>query len=99
VLAQVLRRAWSATAVAVTLGSDGAVVAGRNGPAVAVHAPDVCGGDPCGAGDRFAGAAAAALAHGCDPVQAVRVAVEAAAAFVGDGGAAAVRSVPSARTG
>jgi bifunctional ADP-heptose synthase (sugar kinase/adenylyltransferase) len=99
VLARALRRAWSAAAVAVTLGSDGAVVADADGPAVAVRAPDVCGGDPCGAGDRFAGAAAAALARGSEPIDAVRAAVAAAAAFVGDGGAAAVRTAPKARTG
>jgi rfaE bifunctional protein nucleotidyltransferase chain/domain len=46
--------------------------------------------DACGAGDRFAVAAAVALANGADPCAAVVAAVEAAARFVSAGGAAAV---------
>ena len=53
-------------------------------PAVAVS-----GGDPCGAGDSFAAAAALALADGAVTGEAVAAAVAAASAFVAAGGAAA----------
>jgi bifunctional ADP-heptose synthase (sugar kinase/adenylyltransferase) len=85
-----LRRWWAANAVAVTLADRGAVVsAGLRAP-VLVPAPLVTGGDPCGAGDRFASAAIAALAAGNDVVDAVRVAVGAASAYVAAGGALAL---------
>jgi bifunctional ADP-heptose synthase (sugar kinase/adenylyltransferase) len=45
------------------------------------------GGDPCGAGDCFAAAAAVALAGGALPSEAVHAAVHAASSFVGAGGA------------
>jgi rfaE bifunctional protein nucleotidyltransferase chain/domain len=49
----------------------------------------VAGGDPCGAGDRFAATATARLAAGALPSEAVRVAVAEASEFVAAGGAAA----------
>lgn len=84
-----LAEAWGAVAVAVTLGSHGAVMVSGDGPALAVPAPPVLGGDPCGAGDCFAATSAVRLANGALPSEAVRAAVEAASAFVAGGGAAA----------
>jgi rfaE bifunctional protein nucleotidyltransferase chain/domain len=52
-----------------------------------VPAPVRCEGDPCGAGDRFAGAAAAALADGGLVSEAVQAGVTEAAAFVAAGAA------------
>jgi D-beta-D-heptose 7-phosphate kinase / D-beta-D-heptose 1-phosphate adenosyltransferase len=89
-------RAWSAEAVAVTCGAQGAVLVRAGGAAVSVAAPRVSGGDPCGAGDAFAGGLAAALADGLPCPDAVRHAVHHAAAFVGRGGAGAFASRPAA---
>jgi len=89
-LAATLRRHWRAGAVVITLGSRGAALhTGRNG--VVVPAPPAVDGDPCGAGDRFAGQVAAALASGVPLRQAVEQGVAAASAFVAGGGAGAVR--------
>jgi bifunctional ADP-heptose synthase (sugar kinase/adenylyltransferase) len=55
-------------------------------------------GDPCGAGDRFAAAAAERLARGALPTEAVHAAVEAASAFVAAGGAAGWAAGAIART-
>jgi rfaE bifunctional protein nucleotidyltransferase chain/domain len=57
-------------------------------------APVVSGGDPCGAGDRFAVSAAGALADGAGAVEAVREGIAGASEFVRAGGASAW-SVPS----
>jgi D-beta-D-heptose 7-phosphate kinase / D-beta-D-heptose 1-phosphate adenosyltransferase len=87
---RVLARRWSAAGVAVTLGSRGAVlVEGEEAP-LAVPAAVAVGGDPCGAGDRFASSAATALAAGALPSEAVVAAVAAASAFVAAGGATRV---------
>lgn len=83
-------RVWSPRAVAVTCGARGAVLAAPD-ETCAVAAPQVAGGDPCGAGDAFAGAVTAALADGRPPVDAVRCAVRRAARFVGEGGAGTFR--------
>jgi len=88
VAAREVRRAWSACAVAVTCGAEGAVLIGDGAPEL-VPAPRVSGGDPCGAGDAFAGSLAAALAEGRPRLDAVRCAVHRAARFVGLGGAGA----------
>ncbi|WP_169510944.1 D-glycero-beta-D-manno-heptose 1-phosphate adenylyltransferase, partial [Actinomycetospora chiangmaiensis] len=85
-----LRGRWGVEAVVVTAGSHGALLRFAAGNAV-VPAVPVTGGDPCGAGDRFAAAAALALADGAAPDEAVSAAVAAAGAFVGGGGAGAVR--------
>lgn len=88
-----LRQRWEAEAVCVTLGSRGARVYGADGAGTHVGVPAAAAGsvgDACGAGDRFAVAATAALAAGADPVAAVTAAVDAAARFVAAGGAAAV---------
>jgi rfaE bifunctional protein nucleotidyltransferase chain/domain len=82
--------------VAVTVGARGAVLAdGDAAPRLVPAVP--AAGDPCGAGDRFASAAAAALAGGDGAAEAVRRAVDAASRFVAAGGAgrhpAATRTV------
>ncbi|MCG5431674.1 PfkB family carbohydrate kinase [Mycobacterium sp. MYCO198283] len=92
--AEALRRQWGARAVSVTLGSRGAVVAD---PDAVNHIPppEVAAdgrADTCGAGDRFAVAAALALADGDDPLRAATRAVDAASRFVASGGAAGVSS-------
>ena len=86
--ARTLRERWGAVAVAVTLGDRGALLCGADGPPLAVPAPRVAVGDPCGAGDCFAATAAGRLAAGELPSGAVRAAVAAASAFVAAGGAA-----------
>ncbi|MDN4175464.1 D-glycero-beta-D-manno-heptose 1-phosphate adenylyltransferase [Nocardioides sp. SOB77] len=88
---------WSAAAVAVTLGERGALLShGESSPSV-LPAPRVGATDPCGAGDRFASAAAGALATGALTTEAVQAAVLAAAHFVAGGGAAGFgRSGPGA---
>jgi D-beta-D-heptose 7-phosphate kinase/D-beta-D-heptose 1-phosphate adenosyltransferase len=87
--ARALRERWGAVDVCVTLGARGALLVGGSGPALAVPAPPVAVGDPCGAGDCFAATAAGRLAAGALPSEAVRSAVLAASAFVAAGGAAA----------
>ncbi|WP_196454216.1 D-glycero-beta-D-manno-heptose 1-phosphate adenylyltransferase [Planomonospora sp. ID82291] len=87
-----LARALAAEAVAVTLGARGAAVARRGGAVVRVPSPPVTAGtDACGAGDRFAGAAALALRGGARAEDAVAAAAREAGRFVEGGGAAAVR--------
>ena len=89
-----LRRDWAATAVAVTMGEDGALlVLGEPEPLV-VPAPVVpAGSDTCGAGDAFAAAALAGLADGEVLSEAVAEGVRQASAFVAAGGAAAATAV------
>ena len=82
---------WGATAVSVTLSARGALVVVGDAPPSVVPAPVVPCADPCGAGDRFASAAAGLLADGALPTEAVAGAVVAALAFVAAGGAASVR--------
>ncbi|MEU8031516.1 PfkB family carbohydrate kinase, partial [Streptomyces sp. NPDC049099] len=61
--ARTLVRAWQARAVAVTLGERGALLSHGETPLL-VPTPAAAAGDPCGAGDRFAAAAAGLLADG-----------------------------------
>lgn len=84
-----LARRWRAAYVCVTRGGEGALLAGGDGPPLVVPAPATAagGGDPCGAGDRFASRAAMALAGGELPFAAVAGAVAAASEFVAAGGA------------
>ena len=86
--ARQLGRRWQAAGVAVTLGPGGAVYVEGDGLPLVVPAPPVTGGDPCGAGDRFAAAAALLLADGALPSEAVAGAVTEASAFVAAGGSA-----------
>ncbi|MER6695489.1 PfkB family carbohydrate kinase, partial [Streptomyces minutiscleroticus] len=69
-----LAERWRAAAVGVTLGERGVLLtrSGSTAPML-VPVPYRSGGDPCGAGDCFASAAAAALADGALPEVAVRV--------------------------
>ena len=98
--ARELRTRWKADAVAVTLGAEGAVLdLGRPTP-VMVPVSRPAHGDPCGAGDCFAAAAACALMAGSSPEDAVSAAVAAATRYVADGeagdlGAAAGRHTRS----
>lgn len=85
-----LRREWRAAAVAITLGGEGAVLAEGDGPPTVVPARRLPALDVCGAGDRFASAAAGLLADGAPAAEAVSGAVAAASAFVAAGGAAAL---------
>lgn len=99
-----LARRWKSTSVAVTLGERGAMLSlGDGAPLFAPSPPvaDSAGRDSCGAGDRFAGAVAEALAEGGLPSEAVLAAVEEAAEFVAAGGASAAyeRGEPAARGG
>ena len=100
-LGEALREHWGVDAVAVTAGSRGAVLRGATGTSVTPADP-ARGGDPCGAGDRFAATAAVALADGAALDDAVRAAVAAAADFVAAGGAGAIDAAtpePDVRTG
>lgn len=88
-----LQRRWRAGAVCITRGARGARVYGPGATPrhVGIPAGSAAGAaDVCGAGDRFAVAAAVALGAGADPVAAVQAAVADAARFVAAGGAAAV---------
>jgi D-beta-D-heptose 7-phosphate kinase/D-beta-D-heptose 1-phosphate adenosyltransferase len=89
-LAHSLARHWGAGAVCITCGSRGALLAAPGRPPLAVPAAPTSGGDPCGAGDRFASHAACALADGASLTDAVLQAVAAASRFVAAGGAAAL---------
>ncbi|TKT03491.1 D-glycero-beta-D-manno-heptose 1-phosphate adenylyltransferase [Streptomyces lasalocidi] len=83
-----LVRHWRVPAVTVTLGARGALLSYGENPLL-VPAPAAHHGDPCGAGDRFAAAAAGLLADGALVEEAVEGAVRAATEFVGAGGAGA----------
>jgi D-beta-D-heptose 7-phosphate kinase/D-beta-D-heptose 1-phosphate adenosyltransferase len=86
-----LLQRWSCAAVAVTAGARGAVLVRAGRVPVHVPAPAAAGGDPCGAGDAFAGALARGLAAGNPLEAAALTAAETAARFVGAGGAGTVR--------
>jgi rfaE bifunctional protein nucleotidyltransferase chain/domain/rfaE bifunctional protein kinase chain/domain len=89
--------AWSVRGVAVTGGSRGAWLATSAGePLFAPATPAT--GDTAGAGDRFAAAAALALAGGRTGSEAVVEAVARAGAFVAAGGAAGFRAAHHAVT-
>lgn len=87
---QALAERWQAGAVAVTLGAAGALLTGRDGPPMIAPAQPVGGGDPCGAGDRFASSLAGMLGDGAALSDAVAAAVATASAFVAAGGAGAL---------
>ncbi|HEV7976830.1 D-glycero-beta-D-manno-heptose 1-phosphate adenylyltransferase [Amycolatopsis sp.] len=103
-LAKILRGEWAAAGVAVTAGSGGAVLAdGQNCSTVpvsrAARSSRGFPGDTCGAGDRFAAAAAAALLDGASTPEAVSAAVDAAARFVVAGGASALSTCDTETSG
>ncbi|MCW2504977.1 MAG: rfaE2 [Actinomycetia bacterium] len=87
--AEQVRARWDVAAVAVTLGADGAVLARAGSAPLHVPAQPV-DGDTCGAGDRFASAAAGALLAGATLPRAVAAAVAAATAYVAAGGPASL---------
>ncbi|WP_165987810.1 D-glycero-beta-D-manno-heptose 1-phosphate adenylyltransferase [Streptomyces sp. YIM 98790] len=83
-----LAERWGVASVTVTLGARGALLTrARCDDPLYVPVNQHTTGDPCGAGDCFAATAAAALADGGLPEEAVLRAVEAASAFVAAGGA------------
>jgi D-beta-D-heptose 7-phosphate kinase/D-beta-D-heptose 1-phosphate adenosyltransferase len=82
---------WGVRAVAITLGARGAVVRDAAGCCCTAPARRAAAGDPCGAGDRFAGRVAGRLAAGAPLDAAVVEGVRAASEFVAGGGAGAVR--------
>lgn len=84
--AATLRQRWSAAAVAVTCGAEGAWLSSGAHAPLYVPAPHAAAGDPCGAGDQFSATAAVALTHGALPSEAVAAAVEAASLWVASGG-------------
>jgi D-beta-D-heptose 7-phosphate kinase/D-beta-D-heptose 1-phosphate adenosyltransferase len=97
--ARVLRAEWHAAAVAVTMGAAGALlVESDDGPPFVAPASRIADGDPCGAGDRFASAAAVLLARGALVSEAVLGAVEAATEFVAAGGARTMSAEPGPAT-
>ncbi|HEX8305583.1 MAG TPA: PfkB family carbohydrate kinase [Jatrophihabitans sp.] len=93
--AQQLARQWQAGSVCVTLGSRGAMFCLADNAPHLVAAAQVAAGDTCGAGDCFAAAAAAGLADGVLPSEAVALGVAAAGRFVAAGAAAGLRLDPS----
>jgi D-beta-D-heptose 7-phosphate kinase/D-beta-D-heptose 1-phosphate adenosyltransferase len=93
--AYALRERWRSQAVAITLGAEGALLVDVSGVPLFVHATPALGGDPCGAGDRFAVSAAAALGEGALLTETVERAVAEASGFVAAGGAASVSLQPS----
>jgi D-beta-D-heptose 7-phosphate kinase/D-beta-D-heptose 1-phosphate adenosyltransferase len=92
--AEALIRHWGVGAVSVTLGARGALLSYGEGAPMVVPATPVTGGDPCGAGDSFAAAAALALADGAVTGEAVAAAVAFASGFVARGGASAWDASP-----
>jgi D-beta-D-heptose 7-phosphate kinase / D-beta-D-heptose 1-phosphate adenosyltransferase len=92
--ARLLAERWAAAGVAVTLGAGGALLVEGLGAPLVVPTTAATGGDPCGAGDRFAAAAAGLLGDGALPSEAVAGAVAAATAFVAAGGASTIHLRP-----
>jgi D-beta-D-heptose 7-phosphate kinase / D-beta-D-heptose 1-phosphate adenosyltransferase len=93
-----LAERWAAAGVAVTLGAGGALLVEGLGAPLVVPTTAAAGGDPCGAGDRFASAAAGLLGDGALPSEAVAGAVAAATSFVAAGGASTVHLHPETGT-
>jgi rfaE bifunctional protein kinase chain/domain len=93
--ARLLCLAWHARAVVVTLGGHGAMLVRPDGVGQLIPTTARHRGDTCGAGDRFAAAAAYGLTRSGDVAAAVARAVAAASSYVADGGPA---SLAPART-
>jgi rfaE bifunctional protein nucleotidyltransferase chain/domain len=85
---------WPAQAVAVTLGARGALLVRRGQAPFAVPGIPVPVADSCGAGDRFAVAAAAALCDGAVLSEAVTWAVAAAGRYLAEGGVSRLDQAP-----
>jgi D-beta-D-heptose 7-phosphate kinase / D-beta-D-heptose 1-phosphate adenosyltransferase len=89
--ADALVRHWQVQAVAVTLGSRGALLSyGGGGTPVVAPAPEVRCADACGAGDRFAVSVTVGLAESRVVTEAVQDAVVTAAHYVAAGGPASL---------
>jgi rfaE bifunctional protein nucleotidyltransferase chain/domain/rfaE bifunctional protein kinase chain/domain len=93
--ATVLRERWLARAVVATDGAAGAVTVLAESPPLFTPAPHASTGDPCGAGDRFAGTLALALARGAVITEAVGEAVVDVAAWLDAGGVASLDEPPA----
>jgi D-beta-D-heptose 7-phosphate kinase / D-beta-D-heptose 1-phosphate adenosyltransferase len=91
VVGAALCREWESRAVCVTGGADGAFLVDAGDRTSYYPAPRVSGGDPCGAGDRFAATAVTALAGGSLLGEAVERAVVEASGWVAAGGAEGFR--------
>jgi D-beta-D-heptose 7-phosphate kinase/D-beta-D-heptose 1-phosphate adenosyltransferase len=89
------RRRWAVGAVVTTLGADGALLVSGEGAPLVVPAEKAVGGDPCGAGDRFATAVGVGLLHGALLTEAVIDAVGVASRFVAAGGAGGRLGLPA----
>lgn len=85
-----LLKAWGVSAVVVTMGAGGALLSYGCGAPALLPAPTLGKVDTCGAGDRFAGAAAGALGNGALTAEAVQYAVGAATRFLASGGVASI---------
>jgi rfaE bifunctional protein nucleotidyltransferase chain/domain len=85
-----LRERWQARAVVATDGAAGAITVLADSPPLFTPAPRASAGDPCGAGDRFAGTVALTLARGGIITEAVGEAVVDVAAWLEAGGVAAL---------
>ncbi len=94
--ASTLAARWRSRGVCVTAGAQGAWLGAPGSEPLFVPAPVVAGGDPCGAGDRFAASAAVALAGGAVPSEAVGTAVRDASAWVAAGGVSGWREAAPA---
>lgn len=92
--AERLLEIWPARSIAVTLGSRGAILQRAGQAPVAIPAMDIAACDPCGAGDRFAAAAAISLRDGATVTEAVTDAVAAASLFLAGGGVASLGPTP-----
>jgi D-beta-D-heptose 7-phosphate kinase/D-beta-D-heptose 1-phosphate adenosyltransferase len=94
--ARTLLERWSCSAVAVTRGERGAMLAYDTGMPFVVPGRPAPGlpADTCGAGDRFSSALATALRDGAVMREAVGLAVHVAAEFVAQGAAAGLEREP-----
>jgi D-beta-D-heptose 7-phosphate kinase/D-beta-D-heptose 1-phosphate adenosyltransferase len=88
--AGLLRERWQARAVVATDGAAGAVTVLAGSPPLVTPAPHESTGDPCGAGDRFAGTLALALARRAVITEAVGEAVLDVAGWLDAGGVGAL---------
>lgn len=84
--AGLLLERWQARAIVATDGAAGAVTVLAGSPPLVTPAPHASTGDPCGAGDRFAGSLALALARGAVITEAVGEAVLDVAGWLDAGG-------------
>jgi len=81
-----LRELWGVRSVAATDGGRGVFTALADSPPLFTPTPFTAPGDPCGAGDRFAGTVALRLARGAVITEAIAAAVADTAAWLASGG-------------